>query len=440
MSFLLNPFGGDFYSELSPLQKRMLWEKWQKIENLIEKIDRFFKTSNWLEWVHVTDYKILPNTMVFTLYRWNIPAWKIEKIENEDILNGIDLSVNKYSLQKNIWNQIKITIARKDINETYMLKDYIESFKWDTIYLWLDESENIVKHEIDFSKANHYWIYGSTGFWKTNFTSSILYSLYMKNLNYEFTIIDPKWDLLHFDWIERVDYAHAQEDIIFTLRKLENKIKIIQKIYKHEGVRNYPKYKELKKENSYIKPRFILIEEFSILINSIEDSKLRDEVIKIVKSISLIWRSMWLSLLFSLQVPLKKIINDSELTRMLIPISFGIEDTMNQHIFWSKVDQNLEELKVWEWVIKQRWKSRKFKAFYLDKDTLDTFSEKAPKVSQTNKNKEEYYRYAQAVKRFSKKEAIELWFLNRQEFDGLSSELQAKWVLRKTSNNSLEFI
>jgi hypothetical protein len=133
---------------------------------------------------------------------------------------------------------------------------------------------------------------------------------------------------------------------------------------------------------------------------------------------------------------LKKIIWESEIVHMVKTISFNIDNDMNQHIFGSKIDVDLSKLQKWEWVIKNDWDIKKFKALFIEKEDLDTLESENTKNHISNKMK--YLEYAKKMNSFSKKEALDFW-LSRSNFDELSKELQEKLILEKTSNNTLIF-
>lgn len=437
LKFMLVPFYWQIYFDLSKMDKKLLGEKSIKIINIITKLNSYFSFLK-LQNMKVIDYKIKGNSIELKIYRWNIEAWKIKRIENDDILNAINLSLNRYSLEKEIKNDLKIKITEKINNKTYYLKNYVNNFQKNTLHFWFDSMWNEIKYKLDFTKANHFWVYWKTGFWKTNFTSSLAYGLYLNNPNYNFIIIDPKWDFVHFEWLDRVEYAHEIEDIYKLLQRVKNNMKSIWDVFRQHKVRNFKEYQDVVKDKSdLVKPTFVFVEEFSKLINEVSDKSIKEEIISIIRELAIAWRSFCYNMIFSLQVPLKKVINDSEISRMLTPISFSIENSMNHHIFWVTIEQNLENLSIWEWVIKKWYNVEKFKAFYVDKESLDSLSKNYPK--KIISIEEKYLSYAKNINSFSKKEALEFW-LNRNEFDKLSKELQNKWVLKKHPNNSLYFI
>jgi hypothetical protein len=83
-----------------------------------------------------------------------------------------------------------------------------------------------------------------------------------------------------------------------------------------------------------------------MLLSKIDDKDLKNEVIKTVKEISIAGRSIAYNLVLSLQIPLIKVINDSEITRMIKPISFRIDNNLNNNLFSSKVDYDLNSLNI----------------------------------------------------------------------------------------------
>jgi len=121
---------------------------------------------------------------------------------------------------------------------------------------------------------------------------------------------------------------------------------------------------------------------------------------------------------------------------MVKTISFNIDNDMNQHIFGSKIDLDLSKLQNWEWIIKNDWNIKKFKALFIEKEDLDILESKNTKTPISNKMK--YFEHAKKINSFSKKEALDFW-LPRSDFDELSKELQEKWILEKASNNTLTF-
>lgn len=437
--FLLNPFSGKFYSDLSTLDKKILKETSFDLTSLIKKINDYFRVTQWYEWVKVVDYKIINSNKILTLYRpHNLDKARIERIDNSDILNWIWLSVEKYNLEKNIKNDISLEITELKNNTLYLMKDYLHTFPKNHFIFWFDSKWNEVKFPLDFSQANHLGVYWATGKWKTNFTTSILYSLYSLNPSYRFVVLDTKWDLAHFSKMERVEYARSVWDIHKLLEIVSKDMTHINDVFAQKRVRNFTEYHKLPPEQKDIDitPVFIFVEEFSVLINSIQDKQIKEDIINSVKNIALAWRSVAHTLIFSLQLPLKKIIWESEIVHMVKTISFNIDNDMNQHIFGSKIDVDLSKLQKWEWVIKNDWDIKKFKALFIEKEDLDTLESENTKNHISNKMK--YLEYAKKMNSFSKKEALDFW-LSRSNFDELSKELQEKLILEKTSNNTLIF-
>ena len=438
LKFLILPFHWKIYFDLKEIDKKLLKESEGKIINIIQNLNSYFSSKNKLWNMKAINYRVNNNTIEIDIYRGtNVEASEIQKLENEDILNWIWLSIDKYLLEKEIKNNLKIRITQRQNDKIYNIADYVKNFEKNTLHFWFDMLGNEVKYKLDFSHANHFWVYGKTGFWKTNFTSSLAYWLYQSNQNYNFIIIDPKWDFIHFDWLERVEYAHEIEDIYKLLQRVRDNMKKVWDIFRENKVRNYKEYHENVVEKSdLVKPTFVFIEEFSKLLNSVPDNAIKEEIIAIVRELAIAGRSFCYNIVFSLQVPLKKIINDSKISRMLTPISFSIENSMNHHIFGTSIGQNLEDLSIWEAVIKKWYKPQKFKAYYLDKKTLDNLNKTHGKIWISIEDK--YLSHAKKINSFSKKEALEFG-LQRLQFDELSRKLQDKWIISKASNNSLYF-
>lgn len=437
--FLLNPFSWRFYSDLSILDKKILKETSFDLTSLITKINDYFRVTQWYEWVKVSDYKVINSNKVFTLNRpHNLEKARIERIDDTDILNGIWLSIEKYNLVKRVANDIFLEITELTNNTVYLMKDYLHTFPKKHFIFWFDILWNEVKFPLDFSQANHLGVYGMTGGWKSNFTTSILYSLYSLNPSYRFVVLDIKWDFKHFSNMERVEYAKSVWDIHKLLGKVSADMTHINNVFAEKRVRNFTEYENLPSEQKDvdITPVFIFVEEFSILLDSIQNKQIKVDIINSVKQIALAWRSIAHTLIFSLQIPLKAIIWERQIVHMVKPLSFFIDNNMNRHIFWGTIDVDLSKLQIWEWVIKNTWYVKKFKALFIEKDDLDTLESKNTKTPISNKMK--YFEHAKKIHSFSKKEALEFW-LSRSDFDELSKELQEKWVLEKASNNSLLF-
>jgi hypothetical protein len=63
---------------------------------------------------------------------------------------------------------------------------------------------------------------------------------------------------------------------------------MVDNLLMKEKVRNYNEYLKISPEKSdFIKPTFVFIEEFSVLLNSIEDTIKKESIIVIVRHIAL---------------------------------------------------------------------------------------------------------------------------------------------------------
>ena len=354
-------------------------------------------------------------------------------------MNNIWFSINKYQLRIELGDNPKIIITEKINTNIYKNEDYSHNFKKNNIYLWVDDFWKVIKFPIIFKDANHFWVYWKTWWGKSNLTKTIAYNLYNQNKNYDFYILDIKWDFASFRWIKWINYAHKLEDIFNLLGRIEDEMnRIKDKFHKHK-FENFEDYLNSKNKDFIAKPTFIFIEEFSYLLDEIEEKALRTEVIKIVRNIAKIWRSISYNLVLSLQTPLIQIIGDSEIFRMIRPISFNINNEFSSKIFWKSIkdyNYNLNELGIWEWIFRDKNENvKKFKSFLIEKKFLQHLEKTNPKKENIC---EEYLQEAKQKKSFNKTEALRYW-LSRKEFDELSKKLQEEWVIKKMPNNSLKF-
>jgi len=433
--YSFNIFWWKIFYDLKAIDKKLLKNSSAQIENLIKGINDYFSSYD----VRVEDYKENWTTRIFDLYRPNwLKEYELTKLESKDIIHWIWLWVEKYNLNLNVKGKIQLIITEIMDNKEYPIHEYIKEFKKDTLYFWFDDLWKIISKPLNFEEANHFGIYWTTWSWKTNFTSTMLYYLYLVNQNYNFIVIDPKWDLGAFKNADRIKYAHFTEDMIKLLEETNTNMEFINKKFNDMWVRNYNEYiSETKENHPLIRPTFIFIEEFSLLLSKAEtiDEKYREKIIKIVKNIAIAGRSVSYNLVFSLQVPLIWVIKDSEISRMLKTISFKLDNSLNSNAFWTQVPIDISTLKTWEWVFKDNISYKKFKAFFIPKSENKNIPQKlTPKKS----NQEKYLEYALKSWRFNYNEALNFW-LNNEEVKNLSRDLQEKWVLRKLPDNSLVF-
>lgn len=151
---------------------------------------------------------------------------------------------------------------------------------------------------------------------------------------------------------------------------------LLTKKFNDIWARNYNEYIAESKENHpLIKPTFIFIEEFSLLLSKAEtiDEKYREKIIKIVKNIAIAGRSVGFNLVFSLQVPLIWVIKDSEISRMLKTISFKLDNSLNSNAFGTQVPIDISTLKTWEWVFKVLIYTKNSKHFLFQNQRIKIF-------------------------------------------------------------------
>jgi len=431
--FLLFPLKWEIFYDLDSIEKMLLSEKFSRNRYMIWKINQYFSWVSWMKEVKIINYSVSKEIKTFTLYRpVRLKESEIYKLCKNDILHAIWLRADKNSLILDVKSTIKLTIKKKIDNTIYNIDDYLVRIpKWSYCF-WFSDNGTMVNKKLDFSWKHHLGVYGTSWSWKSNFVTSLIYSSYIKN-NWKFIIIDPKWDMSFFKGLERITYAHKISDIIKVLKETKWQMNIVNEYFHENNYRNYATYYENDKSDRFL-PTFIFIEEFSILLDELE-KKDRELVIKIIKDIAIRWRSIAYNLVFSLQIPLKHIIGNSEITRMIDQVSFQIEDSMKQYIFWESKNIHLSDLWIWEAYIKQ-WKDiNTFKSFYVSDKSLKAL-EKYKKKSVSKKD--EYLEHAKLMNKFNKKEAI-TFGLSRSDFDELSTELQNSWVIYKSPNNSLLF-
>lgn len=90
--------------------------------------------------------------------------------------------------------------------------------------------EQLISYYDFLNFFHHKWSLFYQGIsWKTNFTSTMLYYLYLVNQNYNFIVIDPKWDLGAFKNADRIKYAHFNEDMIKLLEETNSNMEFINK-------------------------------------------------------------------------------------------------------------------------------------------------------------------------------------------------------------------
>lgn len=384
----------------------------------------------------IISFKIKNWAKVITLHRSkSATEKKIKEINENDLLHNIELNKDEYNLRiELVWHNIKIIITSKAFTKVYKINDYIKDFKPNTMYFGIDEFWKSLDFKLNFSEANHLWIYWTTWSWKSTFTTSLLYSLYLINKNYQFYVLDIKGDFNLFEWLNRIEYWSDKEDIIKLTKKICDDMDKTKELFNKNKARNYNEYKW---GNSFIKPRFVFIEEFSSLLSRLDNKEEKEEVIKNIKNIALIWRSLGFNLIFSLQVPLISVIQDSEITRNLKSISFNIENSFNSKIFWEKTSYNLDTLDTWVWIFKNKANIYCFKSFLVWKEDLEKLAEENKKEEESKS--EQYLKQAIILDKFSLNEALKFG-LTRWEFDKLSKDCQNKEIITKSSNNSLVFV
>lgn len=436
--FLLDPLAGKRYFRLKDWQKSLLKERDPFISNLLNKMESKFCSKNWILWASIEKYSHKKGVIKIYLYRsWNSEAKKVLDLDTTNILRSLDLSVEKYILEIEASNSYIFTITPKVDDSVYEVEKYIDSFCRDTMHLGYTREGEEITRKISFENSNSIAVYWKTGSWKTTATRTLLYSLYIKNPNYRFYVLDPKWDMSHFKNIERVSYAHDNNDIITMLERIQREMNWTSTYFNEHWLHNFQDYRDMSNKSQKFYLTFIFLEEFSLLLWSITDKVQKQRVIDITTNIAIGGRSIAFNLCFSLQMWLKSVIWSSQISEMLHPICFNISNTVGRIIFWEKTWYEVQNLWIWEGLVQQWHDYKKFKSFIVSKKSLEHMTQENKVVAKSDS--ELYLEHAKNVNSFSKKEALAFW-ITQSEFTELSSKLQDEWVVYKAPYNALFFV
>lgn len=423
------------FFRLNKLEKKLL-RSWNGFNiSLYDRINTYFKGHYNCS---VTSFIDNNETKVIRLLRPQNMKWiDIMKLNKDDLIFALWYSIDKYSLDISVWNEIELIFTFKNTGKILNINDFINSFKPDTYNFWLDSMWNLVSIPINYSHANHIGVYGLTGHGKSVFTSSLIYGLYKKN-NYRFYVIDPKGDFYWAKWVKNISYSSNLKDIVGMVSEIRMSMEKTQNELNSKQSRNISEYLKLEDRKEFVKPTFILIEEFSYLLDLVWDiwKDERAEFLSNIKNIVQVWRSSWFSLILSLQKPISEAIWSTIVKDMIKPVSFKSSWSWEVIVFWEKTWLELDKLDIWEAVYFDNGKYKKFKSFYIDKSDLDRLiiDHKDDEIGIVGK----YYRYSKSIDSFKFEEALKFW-LSRTQFDNLSKELQTKWILVKSSDNHLHF-
>jgi len=443
---LLKPFETRNYYDLKEIEKKLIKDYKNNLYSIYINTNRFFWNIKRLSWIHVIDIEYINNVIAITLYfPSRLSEEDINKIQDNFIIKWIKLSVNKYEINREINNNIKLFISKKSDKKNYFMKDCLNDLKKDALVIWYNSMSEPLIYNLDFSTNNHFIVSWESGSGKTSFDESLIYQLAYNNPNYSITILDIKGDLNTYKNIKNIRYEHTIEWIIRELIHIKENLDYTNDIFFKAWVKNFNYYQKLEWDKINIKPKIILFEELSYFLKKInsyyndirESNKIKKQVIDIISELSLAWRSAGHCLFLSLQIPLIDIIWDSEISRNMKNITFAIDNNLNQNIFSRKVPYNLDKLSKWCGIYKNKSHIEKFKAIQVDQESIELLKNK--RWIKDNKSiKEKYLEYAKTRLEFSKSSALNYW-LKRTEFDELSKNLQEKGVIYKTSNNVLKF-
>lgn len=426
------------YFQLNKLEKEFLKEYWDSFNiKLFEKISTYFKNKFNCS---IISFSVSNGAKIIKLHRpKELKASELEKLNNEDILHGIWYSINRYIISIEIWNVIQLTFSEKNSGQIINILNHVKNFSRDKYQLWLDIFWKLVSLPIVYSNANHIWIYGQTGQWKSVFSSWLLYGLHQNNKNYEFYVLDIKWDFYWAKNVRNISYAWSAKEIFNTMSEIVLNIKKTQEEFNKNNVRNIDEYLELDIENKLnIKPVFVFIEEFSYLLDemSLLWKDFYESFLENSKNLVQIWRNAWYSAIISLQKPIQESFWSTIVKDMITPISFKTIGNWEVLAFWEKTGLELDKMNKWEAACLIEGKYKKFKTFYIDKTTLDKFHEE--NYIDTKSSLDRFMEYARSINSFKLEHAIKYW-ISRSKFDELSKLYQEQWIIKKLPSNHLIF-
>ncbi len=372
----------------------------------------------------------------------NMKEEALIKLSKNDILHSIWLDINKYSLDIFVWNEITLQFMQKQDKKEVRLKDYLPQMNPNTRYFGVTEKRALVSEPINLSHANHIGVFWSTWTGKSVFTAGLLYSLYLNNPDWNFSVADIKWDFSFAQDVKRIHYASDIDDILRLIDQEVMQVRAIHSELKQLGYSNLKAYFDAVPEGKrkpFMKPKVFFIEEFSYLLDMSKELQgmTYENLIMNTRVLVQVWRSAGFSLVLSLQKPLWEALGSTIIKDMLKVISFRTSSTGEVLAFWEKTGLELDKLEIWEAVHMTNGKYQKFRTFNVDNATLRTLKENFFSYGKSLSN--EYLSYARSVWRFCFDDA-DSYGLSRKQFDTLSKKSQEDGILIKRSNNSLEFM
>lgn len=438
--FNFSAFWLDYFS-LTKLERELVLSWNLDIVGMYTKVAEYFQKTYhagivWFE------NKTEDGLLELRFYRpVNMKEDALIKLSKNDILHSIWLDINKYSLDVFVGNEIILQLMRKQDKKQVRLKDYLPQMKPDNRYYGVTEKRALVSELINLSHANHVGVFWSTWTGKSVFTAGLLYSLYLNNPDWNFSVADIKGDFAFAQDVKRIRYASDIDDILRLIDQIVMHVRAIHSELKQLGYPNLQAYFDAvpkEKRKQFMKPMAFFMEEFSYLLDMSKELQgmTYENLVMNIRTLVQIGRSAGFSLVLSLQKPLAEALWSTIIKDMLKVVSFRTSSTGEVLAFWEKTGLELDKLEIWEAVHMTNGKYQKFRTFNVDNTTLKTLKENFFSYGKSLLN--EYLSYARSVWRFCFDDANWFW-LSRKQFDTLSKKCQEEGTLIKRSNNSLEF-
>ena len=189
-------------------------------------------------------------------------------------------------------NNAEVHIIYSDIKtykpEEYSIKDYISKVKQNDIFeLYFDK-----KHVVDVRDYPHFLISGSSGSGKSYLANELVIQAIAKEWQVVICDIKRSYGL----YKAYVDYVYEIDDVVNTLQQIESEMNMRLQAMQSE-LDNNPR--ALAVDNGY-NPMLVVVEEYISLLSSL-DKKHKDEVERIVRSLSVLARQCDIHLMIVMQ-------------------------------------------------------------------------------------------------------------------------------------------
>lgn len=449
------------YLELNNIERKLI-----KINNLMllstyDMVSKYFNKKYKKEWIesqsqmnsHIIDIKEEWNNITVLL---NIPVIFKEdeffKINKNDLLRSIWFNPEKFSIETDVGNNIKLEITKKIIKKEIITFDSVKHFfKKGFYFLWLDDQNNTPIY-IDRSNKSLNQSLGCYGIpWMGK--SWFLTSLAMQVLKEDSQIWSSsvKSDL---------NFLNKFKNTIATADNIENSIAISESVLSEIKRRNnlFKWQDYIKDINDYNKsfpknkiPQIYYIhDEISATFKEILETYWKEKLISYQNTLSRISttsRSAWIVLIWSIVNPLAEIFWKwgSESRNTLNPISFNTRiKSSSVTVFWDG----------WSWAEKlsegeivfldalTKW-YKKVRTPLITSDDIKYFvdNNKDLQKSETEKPKNNITLFLEESKKQWKLsyKLSQNYNISRRSYDKISKELQEKKIVEKLKDNSLVF-